>query len=141
MEPLYLDWDLEDRRKAVSFLPLFESPAFKPCEWVTPEPREVDGTVVHSLGWPEYDPRVYEFLGLAWNTAGIDPYEGEPWEPFWVKHCVDPGSFAEASVGDIRRYLLLLKRRERFGDGSIEAGFKNGTIVSSLRRLKELTPL
>ena len=129
--PLYDDWSLEDRRKALTFLPLFEDPEFKPCEWV-----RLEGT----LGWPEYDPRVYEFLEFAWNTPGIDPYDGEPWEQFWAKCWTDPAAVGSGSVGDVRRFLLLVKRRERFGDGTIESAFNKGLILTALRRLKELTP-
>ena len=140
MDPLYLDWSLEDRRRALSYLPLFEDSEFKPCTWIVPEPRIENGKTLHSLGWPEYDPRAYEFLDIAWNTPGIDPYAGEPWDAFWSRCWTEPAPFENASIGDIRRFLLLVKRRERFGDGTIESAFKNGLVVSALRRLTELTP-
>ena len=141
MEPIYQSWNLGDRLAAIRYLDIFEDPEFKACQWILPEPVEKDGKMIHSLGYPEYDPRVYEFLRLAWHEGnGIDPYVGEPWEQFWVRHCIDPSSFADASVGDIRRYLMLLSRRERFGDGTIDTGFRNGVVLAALRRLVELTP-
>jgi hypothetical protein len=139
-KPLYSDWNVEDRRRAVAFLAVIDDPAFVPCTWTVPAPVEKNGKLVHSLGYPTYDPRVYELLGVAWSTKGIDPYVGEPWEPFWGRFCIDPGAFADATIGDIRRYLLLLTRRERFGDGSIDAAFKSRCIHAALARLAQLTP-
>lgn len=130
MEPLYADWSLEDRRKALSYLPLFEDPGFIPSTWT-----KLEGT----LGWPEYDPRVYEFLEIAWNTPGVDPYAGEPWDLFWARCWIDPNAFESAAIGDIRRFLMLVKRRERFGDGTIESAFQKGLILAALLRLRELT--
>jgi hypothetical protein len=139
MEPLYLDWDPEERKRAIAYWDVFADPAFVPCRWEVPEPRVVDGKTIHSLGWPEYDPRVEEFLAIAWNTPGIDPYVGEAWDTFWANCWTHPAPFESASVGDIRRFLMLVKRRERFGDGTIESAFKKGLILAALQRLRALT--
>ena len=138
-EPLYLDWSLEDRRAAVAFLEVIEQPDFVNCTWTKLQSTDKDGKTYTSGGWPEYDPRVFEFLNLARNTPGIDPYAGEPWEAFWARCWSEPEPFKTASIGEIRRFLLLVKRRERFGDGTIDSAFKKGLIRAALIRLRELT--
>jgi len=139
-QPAYQDWALEDRQKAVALLATYRDPAFVHCTWVKSEPYEKDGKRYQTVGYPEYADAVDELFRLAWNSPGIDPYAGSPWQEFYASHCANPEAFRHASIGDIRRYLLLLKRQERFGDGTIDFAFRNGIVVAALERLAELTP-
>lgn len=135
-----MDWSEDKRRAVLAIAVAFDQADFVPAKWIVPELRVENGKTIHTLGWPEYDPRVEEFFAAVWADGG-DPYEGEPWQAFYYQFFEDPGRFATASPSDLRRFLMILKRRERFGDGTIESAFKRGLVQAAVRRLRELTPV
>ena len=74
---------------------------------------------------------------LGWVTPGID------W-PKWSKTaagqalCKQPELVATASVRDLECILTCYIRAERFGDGQLAEGFRNGVLIAMLQRMREL---
>jgi hypothetical protein len=133
-------WKISDRKNALAHFEDLSSEEFIPCQWIVPEPLVEDGKTVHYVGWPEYDPRVEAFFFAVWSEPGLNPYNEGDWQEFYGSFWTNPSRFESATVDDLRRFFMILKRRERFGDGTIESAFKKGLMRSALLRLRELTP-
>jgi hypothetical protein len=130
----------------LELLPEFEAPDFVPATW--PERFRIDenGVRHEHVPYPDYAPAVEEFLRRAPGfIAGIHPYDALPEDAsqegivFSVLGVSFPLEyFQTATVGQIRRYFVLLFRGERFCDGHIDGEFKAGKVTAALKRLKEL---
>ncbi|HJP82018.1 MAG TPA: DUF6508 domain-containing protein [Fimbriimonadaceae bacterium] len=98
------------------------------------------------MPYPDYDPKVLQFMEASSKfTDGIDPYAPLPEDKvvngviFSVSGTTFPLEFfREATLNQIRRYLRLLERGERFCDGHIEGEFRDGKVVAALTRLAEI---
>lgn len=130
----------------LALLPIFEDEGFVPAAWIKFEPQMIDGRLVHRLPYPEYHEKVEEFRSLCFgSTCRIDPYGVLPEDPPGTEPGLDTArvitseaEIAEATLNQIRRYLVLCVRAERFCDGYIEGQLKLGKIQAALRRVAEL---
>lgn len=132
--------------RLLELLPIFEDPDFIPATW--PERFHIDeeGKRHEHFPYPDYHPAVEEFRNqYPALTAGIHPYDPLPEDEtaegilFSVTGATfSQEYFAKATLDQIRRYLMLLGRGERFCDGHIDGEFRAGKIVMALRRLVEL---
>ncbi len=126
-----------------------EADGFTICTWTEPQTRAVDGRMHTAMPHPQYDPVVEVLWNLLYKTsAWIHPYDPLPEDPervreegiaFSVLGVSHPPEFlARASLNQVRRYLVLCTRGERFGDGHIAGEFESGALLAALRRLREL---
>ncbi|HJP82803.1 MAG TPA: DUF6508 domain-containing protein, partial [Fimbriimonadaceae bacterium] len=111
-------WKVSDRRNALRHFEDLTSKTFVPCKWVVPEALTEDGKTVHYVGWPEYDPQVEAFFSAVWSE-GPNPYNEGDWQEFYGSFWTNPKQFESATVDELRRFFMILKRQERFGDGTI----------------------
>jgi|ERR1700682_1159539 len=96
--------------------------------------------------FPEYHPVINRFWKLIYETSAfIAPYDPLPEDPtpvgipFRVMGVSFPlDYFSAATVDQVRRYLVLCTRGERFCDGHIGAEIDSGAFLAALRRLREL---
>lgn len=143
------EWPPEDIRRALEFLPVFESDEFRaqPYQWHGGETREEDGKKIISMPWVKYHPQLERFWRLFYeSSAYLDPYrplpedgwqEGEPFSVFDIN--MDQPYLERATLNQIRRYLTLLSRGERFSEGTIAAAIDSRLFLAALHRLKALT--
>lgn len=130
----------------LKFLPIFEDPDFIPATWPERTYIDAEGKRVMNMPYPDYNPAVEEFRDqYPALSAGIHPYEALPEDettegiPFSVTGATFTEEyFAKATLDQIRRYLMLLGRGERFCDGHIDGEFRAGKVVMALRRLAVL---
>lgn len=125
-----------------------ETPGFKVYEWETPVTTTKEkGRNVMFIGGPTYHPLVHELLwGLACESSlYIDPYavlaedpspEGAPFDV--MKASFTTEYFATSTINQVRRYLVLCTRGERFCDGHIASQWDSGALPAPLRRFREL---
>lgn len=129
--------------KLLALLELMEQPGFIPATWPKLEKRFEKGRWVTPMPYPEYGPVIEELRTAVWQGPQLDPYAPLPEDPLELK--LSPGQsfpieyFEAASLNQVRRYLMLCCRGERFSDGHIDSEFRNGKIVAALRRLKVLS--
>ncbi len=129
--------------RLLEFLPIFEDPQFEPATWPERSYINSDGKRVMNMPYPDYHPKVEEFRDChPALVAGIHPYDPLPEDetqegvPFSVTGATFTEEyFAKATIDQIRRYLMLLGRGERFCDGHIDGEFRDGKVVAALRRL------
>lgn len=132
--------------RLLEFLPIFEDPGFVPAVWPDRSYIDKGGKKVMGMPYPDYHPKVEEFRDCYPALAGgIHPYEPLPEDetqegiPFSVAGATFTEEyFARATLDQVRRYLMLLGRGERFCDGHIDGEFRAGKIVMALRRLAVL---
>ncbi len=76
---------------------------------------------------------------MCWPYALLpeDPKGLEPGTDV-LKVLQSVGDMEKASLGQIRRYLVLCIRGERFCDGYIAGQFESGLIQAALRGLKQI---
>lgn len=130
----------------LKFLPIFEDPEFIPATWPERSYINKEGKRVMNMPYPDYHPAVEEFRNqYPALAAGIHPYDPLPEDetaegiPFSVTGATFTEEyFAKATLDQIRRYLMLLGRGERFCDGHIDGEFREGKIIMALRRLQVL---
>ncbi len=124
-----------------------ETPGFQIATWVHPEPIEKDGKLVHAFGRSDYHPVVQEFIPLCCETSAfIDPYKRLPEDPDWLNRrepettrvLEKPADMETATLDQIRRYLVILARGERFCGGYIDGQFESGCLQAAIKRLREL---
>jgi Family of unknown function (DUF6508) len=127
-----------DLAPIIAYLEIFEAPDFVAATW--PDRGVIDGAI--QMPYPDYDPAVYEVIGLAVSAFGRrDPYASLPEDPPGVpapevvKSLED---IASASVDQVLRFLFLCSRRERFHDGYLDSVFRSGAMVAALRRLQDI---
>ncbi len=138
--------ELQAIDRLLEFLPSFESPEFEPAVWPKNERIDENGVRRIQMPYPEYSEIVEEFRNLYPAFASsVHPYDPLPEDetqggvPFNVMGATfSEQYFSRATIDQIRRYLMLLGRGERFCDGHIAGEFQEGKVVAALRRLAEL---
>lgn len=139
-------WPVEGIDQVLAFLPIIESPDFIPATWPKLDDRIVDGKRVTPMPYPEYNPVVDQLWNTFSQSGGfVHPYDALPEDPtedgvtFSVLGAhFPPEYFQTATLNQVRRYLVLCSRGERFCDGHIESEFQSGSVVAALRRLHDL---
>src|SRR5688500_18811855 len=132
--------------RLLELLPIFEYPEFVAATWPERFSIDANGHRREHMPYPDYHPMVEEFRNrYPALVAGIHPYEALPEDetqegvPFSVTGATFTHEyFAKATLDQIRRYLMLLGRGERFCDGHIDGEFRAGKVVAALRRLAVL---
>lgn len=140
------EWAVDDIDRMLEVLKVVESPDFVPFTWPEQEERIENGVRVLQMPYPVYHEVVYQLWKLLYETtAYIDPYAPLPEDPtqdgipFSVLGAHFPRDYFEsATLNQVRRYLVLCTRGERFCDGHIAGEFAGGSIVAALRRLRKL---
>ena len=97
------------------------------AEWV-PAHRRPDGVTV--LGWPRYSEAMEGLLQGLGGVGAVTP--AFDW-PAWRQSPQDPSR----SAADAVRWITSVVRSERFGDGSIEAAMRDGTLPAAVARLRQ----
>jgi hypothetical protein len=127
-----------DARKLVALLAKMESPGFRFCEATTAAERRPGP--VYGSAFDELWKLVYE------SSLFIHPYAALPEDPtpdgipFHVMGATfEPDDFRSATIDQVRRYLVLCTRGERFCDGHMAAQWASGALLAALRRFRELT--
>ena len=115
-------WSLRDIDTMLEFLPMMEEPGFIAATWTVPEKRDASGNPV--MCWP--------YALLPEDPKGLEPGTDV------LKVLQSVGDMEKASLGQIRRYLVLCTRGERFCDGYIAGQFESGLIQAALRRLEQI---
>lgn len=139
-------WSLHDVDLMLALMEVIESPGFDIATWPHREPQSLDGRFVRQMPYPDYHSVVDELTRMCYETSTfIDPYGLLPEDP----RGLDPDSGAtnllssprdmdSASLDQIRRYLVICTRGERFCDGHIAAEFEKGCLQAAMRRLRKL---
>ncbi|HMS55038.1 MAG TPA: DUF6508 domain-containing protein [Fimbriimonadaceae bacterium] len=128
--------------RVLELLPILESPDFVAATWPKLAPRIENGVKIIQMPYPEYHPAIDELRSAVWGPPDLDPYKALPEDPPDIQ--LTPGLsfpieyFETATANQVRRYLMLCFRGERFCDGHIDGEFLNGKIVAALRRLRSL---
>ncbi|MBX3095897.1 MAG: hypothetical protein KF812_03465 [Fimbriimonadaceae bacterium] len=136
-------WARSDIKMMLDLLPIMEQPGFRVVEWVKRTDIAPDDPFTHDR---VYHPVIDRFWHLCYATSCyIAPYDPLPEDktPEGIKFCTLGMSFAEdyfaaATLNQVRRYLLLITRSERFCDGFIQGEFECGKMLSAFRRVREL---
>lgn len=139
-------WNPEGIDETLAYLAIFEDPSFVPFVWEPMRPIIKDGKEIWPMPYPTYDKKVDNFWRTFAKTGGfIHPYNPLPEDPtqdgitFSVLGAHFPIEYFEtATLNQVRRYLSLCTRGERFCDGHIAGQFENGCIVAALRRVAAL---
>jgi hypothetical protein len=139
-------WPIDGIRETLAFLPAFEAEGFVVAVWEPPHKSINNGLEVTHLPYPTYKPEVERFWEVFSGTGGfINPYEplhedADDWSVriYDGQKPIDLDYLAGASIDQVRRWLSLTKRGERFCDGHIESQFENGYIVAALKRIQLL---
>lgn len=131
------EWSREDMVQMLALLPELEAPGFEPCTWCVPP-----GT----LGFPEYHPTIERWRNMVYGTScAIDPYCTLPEDAPDLdpnRRAVVPLEFFEtATLNQVRRYLALIVRGERFCDGCIEDQYKSGRLIAAIKRAGQIAGL
>lgn len=114
--------------------------------WNGWEPMDLPegGQVLH-VPYPKYHPVVRQWIvAVQCSPFCIEAYftHGEASEKFWVLGA--PGGpsprefFSQVDLDDVRRFMVLCQRGERFCDGNMAGAFKCGAIQAAFGRLEEL---
>jgi len=142
------EWTEEDIDLMVELLSDIEQPGFVAFTW-PPSPSaqpDQDGVPVYSLASPIYHSIVDKLSTLTARTSCyLEPDNELPEDPDPESVPFDALSvdlpaeyFATATLNQIRRYLVLIIRGERFCDGCIASQFATRSIHDALHRLREL---
>ena len=141
------DWRISDIDKMLELLAIMESPDFVAFVWIEPQPRIEAGVQTMQIPYPDYHPVVTKLVTLLYNTSAyIDPYTPLPedsmpndgtevWH-YWTDP--EPETFSSATLNQVRRYLVLCTRGERFCEGHIASQFESGALHAALSRLAVL---
>jgi len=143
-----LEFTPVDIEPVLSLKPIFDSLSVEEFRnWNGWEPVDLPegGQALH-VPYPEYHPVVEKWWNLLYQTPFyIDPYAALPEDPtpdgvpFSVMGAHFPPEYFENATRDqVRRYMLLCTRGERFCDGHIAGEFESGVIQAAFRRLEDL---
>jgi hypothetical protein len=116
----------------VAFLPAFEAPGREFIQkWVTPGGDES----VPVMPYPEYDEDVKRFFELASQEIWLD----HDYDPETAgRMLTDPVTIAAADLPEVKTMLTHCVQGERFCNGHWSGVLKDGSVVSLLKRLREL---
>lgn len=134
-----------DIEGVLSLKPIFDSLSVEEFRsWNGWEPMDLPegGQALH-VPYPEYHPVVHQWYELLYQTPFyIDPYAALPEDPTpdgvpfsVIGTYFPPEYFKNATLDQIRRYMLLCTRWERFCDGHIAGEFEDGVIQAAFNRL------
>lgn len=140
------NWSIRDIDRMLELLTVIEAPGFVAYSWPDLPERIENGVKVLQMPYPAYHEVVGQFWKVLYDTSAyIDPYAALPEDPtqegipFSVLGAHFPAAYFEtATLNQVRRYLVLCTRGERFCDGHIASQFKSGSIPAALRRLRAL---
>lgn len=135
----------------LSLKPIFDSLSVEEFRrWNGWEPVDLPegGQALH-VPYPNYHPVVREWTIAVFCTPFyIDPYRGNPigmaGTPTKFIGIGSPGRptvaefFADADLDDVRQFMTLIIRVERFCDGNIAGEFESGAIQASFHRLDRI---
>jgi type I restriction enzyme S subunit len=132
----------------LSLKPIFDSLSVEEFRtWKGWEPIDLPegGQSLH-VPYPDYHPVVSQWFDLLYQTPFyIDPYAALPEDPtpdgvpFSVMGAhFPPEYFENATLDQVRRYMLLCTRGEKFCDGHIAGEFESGVIQAAFSRLEIL---
>lgn len=140
------EWEWQGIDRLLDILAIIEAPGFRAYEWPEQQDRFEDGVRITPMPYPVYDQAVDQIWAIAYaSSPDFDPYvpltedptiEGVPIDIRQVRFCAE--YFESATLNQVRRYLMLCPRRERFCDGYIAEQFDHGVLVAALRRLRQL---
>jgi len=133
--------------KLLAVLAEMEAPDFRFYEPAPPEPSHDPPTIVLGSG-PTYHPVFQKLWELLYDSSlYLDPYAALPEDPkqdgiaFSVMGAsFPPEAFRSATLDQVRRYLVLCTRGERFCDGHVAGEWDSGALLAALRRFRELSP-
>ena len=140
------EWLNTDIDMMLSLLPTIEAPDFQSQVWPNLPDVVENGTRIRQMPYPVYHEVVDRMWKLLYETSAyIDPYAPLPEDPtadgvpFSVMGAHFPAEYFEtATLNQVRRYLVLCTRGERFCDGHIASQFESKSIQAALRRLRHL---
>ncbi len=134
------------------FKPIFESltiPQFR--HWNDWERIQLpDGGEALHMPYPEYHPAVWEWNAAVYTTPFyIDPYREVPGKKGGVpplrflgiggpRRAKPERFFKNAPVDEVRQYMALCSRGEKWCDGNIGSEFERGVVMAAFRRLAVL---
>lgn len=146
MEKPTRHWKREDIDALLELARVMEAPDFQVVQWPDLPDIIENGTRIVQITYPEYHwaiDRMYEVL--CETSAYIYPYktlpedplvDGKPFEVMGAEF--PPDYFPRATLNQVRRYLVLCTRGEKFCSGHIGAQFKKGSIPAAFNRLRVL---
>lgn len=133
-------WAPSDIDKMLELLPVMESPDFLPYTYPYISAESESDILVRSP-YPTYHEVVDQLWILVYeSSAFIDPYGPLP-EGRGSEQSVHDGlaiNLEQATLNQIRRYLVLITRHEHHSGGQFVIEFDAGRLVRALRRLKDL---
>jgi hypothetical protein len=141
-----IEWLASDIDQMLELLPIIDAPDFKSHHWSELPDVIVNGTRTMQMPYPIYHGVVERIWKLLYETSAYtDPYAILPEDPTQDGVPVpvmgthfSAGYFEMATLNQVRRYLVLCTRCERFCDGHIASHFDSGFIQAALRRLRQL---
>ena len=127
------EWLESDIDRLLEFLPIFSSRGFVAGEVV--RARIEDGSI--TPGWVQYNSAVGEFTKAIAKSSTYILVPGDEYGEV-LEYGRSPAKLREASFADIRRWLQVFTRGERFCDGFMLDEFTSGNVVAVLNRLNDL---
>lgn len=142
---------VEDVERILAFKPIFDSLSVRDFRaWQGGDKIELEegGEAIH-VPWPQYHPVVHQWSEAVYETVFyIDPYHGQsPSNPNPHSRFLDIGSargsgpgafFEDSTLEDVRQYMAVCIRGEKFCDGHIAGEFERGIIQEAFAQLEYL---
>lgn len=118
---------LQECRTLGQFKEAFETPDFRPGEFVYPP--AVDG--VFQIPYAEYATVVDEFVRAAYKGGWVQDFDWPSWAQTDEARQLrdDEVTLSRASVDHLRKLLTVCLRQERFCEGALLDAFKSGLIL------------
>ncbi len=140
------EWLKQDIDKMLKLLAIIESPDFQSHIWPDLPDAFENGTRIAQMPYPVYHEVINQMWQLLYETtAYIDPYACLPEDSSLDGVSIGvmgahfpPAYFESATLNQVRRYLVLCTRGERFCDGHIAKQFEIGSIHAALKRVRHL---
>ena len=126
-------------RGLVSFLPAFESAAFKFGRWSNPESTDNGGL---TLPFVEISETGAAFVKAAYDLGWVEPdFDWSTWIGTLEARSLrdDPSTLSKATSDQLAHLLTVIIRQDRFVDGSLLASYESGLLTDILRRAAALT--
>lgn len=133
------NWTMDDRRLIAGFLEEFTASGFASHTFELGTKVDEGGALSDSENRPIYHSSLERlWTAICKTSCWVSPYDGNDWSEFWGRFSKSPGAFSEASVAEIRRFLALATRGERFCEGLMANLADKGVLSGALSRLKVL---